>query len=337
MSKASEHLIVTKGITVQLGAVDNSVLATTTSASAKQSWHIDKLQTDVQYMIQPGDVTIVLDNNLTIKEFPEVDYYGEVMAEPWILGYGHTIPNTTVQCTIPQNLLPLPDDAIVHVQCVEFIEKSFEFIEDEDDEENVSPLLLAISLPDGTFNGNVIDTVPSTWNKVTGECVIHFDRPVLPNKINGIVLTVVLDTTKSTIRFEVFKFNTKNDTNIRSVFGFLPCNKIVPMSVVTRTVDIDGRLMIAHDTGLGKFDGDVTEDSSINYKTGECNLTFTRPLAVKAPVYVEYAQYMKVTKFKQTGKTSKLTISIPWDDILHIYKNGVQAINQLQHSTTHRI
>ncbi len=182
MSKASEHLIVTKGITVQLGAIDNSVLATTTGAAAKQLWYIDKLQTDVQHMIRPGDVTIVLNDNLTVKELPEVDYYGEVMAEPWILGYGHTLPNTTVHCTIPQNLLPLPDDAIVHVQCVEFIEQSFEF--DEDDEEETSPLLLAVSLPDGTFNGNVISTTPSTWNKVTGECVVHFDKPVFPNKTN---------------------------------------------------------------------------------------------------------------------------------------------------------
>lgn len=338
MSEASEHLVVTKGITVQLGTIDNSMLATTTSATARQTWYIDKVQTDVQHMIQPSDVTFVLNNNLTVKELPEVDYYGEVVAEPWILGYGYAYPNTTIQCNIPQNLLPLPDNAIVHIQCIELVDKAFR-VNDEltEEEEEVSPLLLAVSLPDGTFNGNVIDTTPSTWNKITGECTVHFNKPVLPNKVGGIVLTVILDNLQPTMHTETFKFDTSNDIGIRTISGLLPCRKVVPMSIITSTVDIDGQLMVAHDTGLGKFNGDVTEDSSVNYTTGECNIIFTRPIAIQAPVYVEYAQYMKVTKFKQAGRTSKLTISIPWDDILNIYKNGIQAISQLQHSTTHRI
>lgn len=195
-------------------------------------------------------------------------------------------------------------------------------------------------LSNGTLTGD-INTSESYYDDLTGELFIEWVRPMKQGQ-NVIYRKNYTSPPATPVEFtltDLVGYQTVLNYTLAAKTISAEYNKhmdIAPGSVKITTTDADGLTVTVTDDGNGNLVGDVlstvtTDDeetkNTIDYHTGEINITFNTTLAADVPINIKHTSLLPVKEYHIPDSKSQgeVKIALPWEDLARIVRSIEQV------------
>lgn len=267
--------------------------------------------------VTPQNVTIEFD--AVVTEVPVMDYFAQV-AQSMVVGTGAVIPKTVWTCS----KLPGIPGLNLDLASVEFTASAL----------GNTSILGASTQRDGTLIGDVQAGAGSKIDLQTGACTICFSGPLEPLHPVKMKITF-LDHSQEN---QTYDLQGLAFTGVQTFDFVLPYGPVAPTSIAINAVDYQGSQMRIMDNGKGSFSGDIdiTNPGAVDYTTRRASVTFARAVQPGTPVQATAAYLTPVAKYPQADRTSKVVITIPWEDLLRVSNTGSVMLDSAESALKYR-